>query len=67
MLFEVNARTLNTSRLWTWRGSFAIALMVLAITGMAMMKGDRGITGRGKWFVGAGLLVPIGFVIYMYS
>jgi hypothetical protein len=41
--------------------------MILALTGMTMMKGDRGLSGRGKYFVGAGLLVPVGFIIYMYS
>jgi hypothetical protein len=32
-----------------------------------MMKGDRGIAGRGKYFIAAGLLIPVGFIIYMYS
>ena len=41
--------------------------MILALTGMTMMKGDRGFLGRGKYFVGAGLLIPIAFLIYMYS
>jgi hypothetical protein len=41
--------------------------MILALTGMTMMKGDRGLAGRGKYFVGAGLLVPVGFILYMYS
>ncbi|MEJ7597276.1 MAG: PepSY-associated TM helix domain-containing protein [Kofleriaceae bacterium] len=69
VLFEVNALHLNNLKgLWTYvADAFAIALIILALTGMTMMKGERGITGRGKWFVGAGLLVPVGFVIYMYS
>ncbi len=33
---------------------------------MIMMKGDRGLAGRGKWFVLAGLAVPVGFIVYMY-
>jgi hypothetical protein len=58
----------NLKGIWTWVADvFALALMILALTGMTMMKGDRGITGRGKYFVGAGLLVPISFLIYMYS
>ena len=44
-----------------------IALMVLAITGMTMMKGDRGLGGRGKWFVLAGLAIPVSAIVYMYS
>jgi hypothetical protein len=34
---------------------------------MTMMKGDRGLWGRGKFFVAAGLAIPVGFIFYMYS
>lgn len=69
VLFEVNALHLNNLKgVWTYVADlFAVALIFLAITGMIMMKGDRGIMGRGKWFVGAGLLVPVTFVIYLYQ
>jgi len=69
VLFEVNALHLNNLKgVWTYVADlFAVALVFLALTGMTMMKGDRGLAGRGKWFVGAGLLVPIGFVVYMYQ
>lgn len=69
VLFEVNSLHLNNLKgIWTYVADlFAIALIVLAITGMTMMKGDRGITGRGKYFLAAGLAVPVGFIIYMYS
>lgn len=69
VLFEVNALHLNNLKgIWTYVADvFAVALIFLAITGTTMMKGDRGITGRGKWFIGAGLLIPIGFIIYMYQ
>lgn len=68
VLFEVNALHLNNLKgIWTYVADiFAIALMFLAITGMTMMKGARGLAGRGKWFVGAGFLIPVGFIIYMY-
>ncbi len=67
-LFELNTLHLNSLKgVWTYvADAFAIALVVLALTGMTMMKGDRGIGGRGKWFVLAGLAVPVGFIIYMY-
>ncbi|MDB4961249.1 MAG: hypothetical protein JWP01_1248 [Myxococcales bacterium] len=68
VFFEVNALHLNNLKgIWTYVADlFALALMILAITGMTMMKGDRGLAGRGKWFVGGGLLIPIAFVIYLY-
>ena len=69
VLFEVNALHLNNLKgIWTWIADlFAIALIILAITGITMMKGSRGITGRGKYFIAAGLTVPIGFVIYLHA
>lgn len=68
VFFEVNALHLNNLKgLWTWIADlFAVAMIVLAITGMTMMKGDRGFWGRGKYFVGAGLAIPIAAIVYMY-
>jgi len=68
-LFEVNSLHLNNLKgVWTYVADvFAFALIVLALTGMTMMKGDRGLFGRGKYFVAAGLAIPIGFIVYMYS
>jgi hypothetical protein len=69
VLFEVNSLHLNNLKgVWTYVADvFAFALIVLALTGMTMMKGDRGLAGRGKYFVAAGLAIPVGFIIYMYS
>lgn len=68
-LFEVNSLHLNNLKgIWTYVADlFAVALIVLALTGMTMMKGDRGLTGRGKYFLAGGLAIPVGFIIYMYS
>jgi len=67
-LFEVNALHLNTQKgIWTWIADlFAISLLLLVITGLFMMKGERGIGGRGKWFVTAGTAIPVIFVLHMY-
>jgi uncharacterized protein len=67
-LFEVNALHLNNLKGgWTYvADGFAVALMLLAVTGITMMKGDRGIAGRGKWFLLAGLAIPVSAIIYMY-
>ncbi|MEO8705120.1 MAG: PepSY-associated TM helix domain-containing protein [Kofleriaceae bacterium] len=69
VLYEVNALHLNNLKgAWTYVADvFAIALMILALTGMTMMKGDRGFLGRGKYFVGAGLALPVAAIVYMYS
>lgn len=69
VLFEVNSLHLNNLKgAWTWIADlFAVALIVLAITGVTMMKGARGLAGRGKYFVAAGLSVPVGFIIYLHA
>jgi len=69
VLFEVNTLHLNNLKgIWTWIADlFAIALMILALTGVTMMKGELGIAGRGKYFIAAGLTVPVGFIIYMHA
>jgi hypothetical protein len=69
VFFEVNALHLNNLKgMWTYvADAFAVALIILALTGMTMMKGDRGFWGRGKYFVGAGLILPIAGIVYMYS
>jgi hypothetical protein len=68
VLFEVNALHLNNLKgIWTYVADlFAVALMVLALSGMFMMKGDRGLAGRGKYFIAAGLTVPVGFITYLH-
>jgi hypothetical protein len=38
---------------------YAIGLIVMALTGMFVLKGRTGITGRGAWLVGAGVLLPV--------
>jgi len=42
---------------------FAGSLILLAITGLFIVKGKRGITGSGKWYLLIGLLIPILFGI----
>lgn len=68
VFFEVNELHLNNLKgVWTYIADiFALALIVLAITGMTMMKGDRGFSGRGKYFIAGGLSLPVAAIIYLY-
>lgn len=60
--------TLHLNRLrgaWTWiADAYGIILAFLAISGMIMLKGKDGFMGRGKWFVAAGLAVPILYLFF---
>jgi hypothetical protein len=55
----------NTSgNLWTWIADFyAFALLLLGITGLFVLKGKNGLSGRGKWLTAAGIIIPIIFLI----
>ena len=65
LLREANFLHLNHARkLWTYAADiYAAALLLLAITGLFVIKGKKGITGRGAWFTGAGVLIPVIFLL----
>jgi hypothetical protein len=62
---EVNFLHYNKpKKLWTWfSDAFAGALILMAITGLFMIRGRKGITGRGAWLTALGILIPIIFLL----
>lgn len=46
----------EAKKLWTWMADlYALALLTLALTGLFILRGRNGITGRGAWLtVGGG-------------
>lgn len=67
-LFETNALHLNHIKgLWTAVADlFCVLLIGLAVTGLFILKGKEGFGGRGKWFVGAGALLPAAFIVFYW-
>jgi hypothetical protein len=65
LLREANFLHLNHARrLWTYMADlYAVALAVVAITGLFVLKGKKGITGRGAWLTGVGVVIPIAFLL----
>lgn len=65
---KMNFLHLNTpQKLWTWIADiFAASLIILAITGLFMIKGKKGFNGRGKWLFILGMLIPILFLLIYY-
>lgn len=60
IFYEVNMLHYNPGKLWTtFSDFFSVSLVLLAITGMFVLRGRNGITGRGKWLVAAGIIIPI--------
>lgn len=69
VLREFNFLHLNQAgKVWTWAADiYAVGLFLLAVTGLFVLKGKNGLKGRGKWFVIAGIVVPVVFLIlYFY-
>lgn len=67
-LFEANVLHLNHLKgAWTVVADvFSVLLLGLAVTGLFMLPGPKGLAGRGKWFVAAGALVPVAFLVHYY-
>lgn len=55
-------------KLWTWFSDlFALSLVLLAISGLFMVKGKKGIRGSGGILLAAGIALPLIFlVIYLW-
>jgi len=67
VLYEMNQLHLNhAKKAWTWIADiYAVALLLLAVTGLFVLKGRLGITGRGAWFTAAGLLPVIYWFVFL--
>ena len=65
VFYEINFLHYNHSKfLWTWFSDiFAGGLVLLAITGLFVLKGKNGLKRRGLWFVLAGVIIPLLFLI----
>ncbi|KAA3595559.1 MAG: hypothetical protein DWQ06_16890 [Calditrichaeota bacterium] len=66
-LREFNFLHLNhPKKIWTWVADiYAIGLLLMAITGLFVLRGQKGITGRGAWVTSLGILLPI-FFLWLY-
>ncbi len=64
---QLNYLHYNPKKWWTLiSDTFAIALIILAISGLFIIKGKKGITGRGAWLTAIGIFVPILFLLIYY-
>lgn len=50
----------NPGKWWTWfSDTFAVALIIITITGLIMLKGNKGLWGRGGIEFLIGIAIPI--------
>lgn len=60
VFYQSNLLHRNSIRGWKWVSDiFAGMLIIISVTGLFILKGKKGISGRGKWLIGAGVLLPI--------
>ena len=64
---EMNYLHYNPVKWWTWFSDlYAGALIALAITGLFLVRGKKGISGRGAWLTILGIIIPIIFLLIYY-
>ncbi len=64
VFYQSNVLHRNSLKGWKWASDiFAVLLIVINITGLFILKGKHGITGRGKWLIAAGFLPPVVAII----
>ncbi len=63
----VNYLHYNPKNWWVWfSDAYAIALVLLAVSGLFILRGKNGITRRGAWLTIAGILIPVLFLVLHY-
>lgn len=63
-IYWINKLHYNKIKGWSIMADiFAISLIFFAISGLFIVKGRKGIAGRGKWFLIIGLIIPIVYII----
>lgn len=67
LLRDFNYLHLNHPKgVWTLAAdAYAALLLFVTVTGVFVLKGKKGLAGRGKWFVLAGLVVPLAFLLVL--
>ena len=64
---EMNYLHYNPGLWWTWFSDiFAGALILIAISGLFILKGKTGITERGAWLTILGIIIPVLFLLIFY-
>lgn len=63
---QLNFLHYNPGIWWKWFSDiFCISLIIIAITGLFILKGKNGITHRGAWLVTIGIGIPL-FLLVLY-
>lgn len=65
VFYEANYLHYNPNKIWMWFSDiFAGALILFSITSLFMIKGKKGVIGRGGIYLLLGIIIPILFLMY---
>ncbi len=68
VLHQINFLHYNLGKGWIYFADFfAISLILVAISGLFILKGKQGIKGRGAWLTIGGFLLPIIYLLIAYK
>lgn len=63
-VYWINKLHYNRLEGWSVMGDiFAGSLIFFALSGLFMLRGKNGLAGRGKWFLLAGILIPVIYIL----
>ncbi len=66
VFYQMNHLHLSPKRAWlVFSDFFAVALLVVSVSGLFVLKGKRGITGRGAVLATVGVVVPVVFMFFI--
>ncbi|MFN8255740.1 MAG: PepSY-associated TM helix domain-containing protein [Bacteroidales bacterium] len=65
LFYHSNLIHRNSVEGWKWASDiFAFLLILINVTGLFILKGRQGISGRGKWLIMAGALPPLIVLVF---
>ena len=64
LVYWINKLHYNKVNGWSIMADiFAVSLIFFAVSGLFMVRGRKGLLGRGKWFLAAGLMIPVLYIL----
>lgn len=65
-VYWINRLHYNKVKGWSLVADFfAVSLLFLAVSGLFIVKGKKGTAGSGKWYLLAGLAIPVIYVLLL--
>lgn len=64
LVYWINKLHYNKVNGWSIMADFfAVSLIFFALSGLFIVRGRKGLAGRGKWFLIGGLMIPLLYVL----